>query len=61
MPLIRIEMFEGRSREQKKELVQAVTRETARVLNCGEDAVDIILAEVKREDWATAGTFWSER
>lgn len=61
MPLIRIEMFEGRSREQKKELVQAITRETARVLDCGEDAVDIILAEVKREDWATAGKFWSER
>lgn len=61
MPLIHIELFEGRNREQKKELVQVITKETARVLNCGEDAVDIILAEVKKEDWATAGVFWSER
>lgn len=61
MPLIRIELFEGRSREQKKELVQAITRETVRVLNCGEDAVDVILTDIKREDWATAGVFWSER
>lgn len=61
MPLIRIEMFEGRSREQKKALAETITRETDRILNCGAEAVDIIFTELKREDWATGGVFWSDR
>ncbi len=61
MPFIRIELFEGRSQAQKKDLVESITRETVRALKCDPDAVDIVLREVKREEWATGGTFWSER
>ncbi len=61
MPLIRVEMFEGRSREQKLELMQAITRETARVLAIDEEGVDVIITELKREDWSTGGVPWSER
>ncbi len=61
MPLIRVEMFPGRSAEQKREFAQAVTREAARILQCDPNAVDIIFADIRKEDWATGGTFWSER
>lgn len=61
MPLIRIEMFPGRSMEQKRELAEAITREAARILEVGPDSVDIIFAEIRKEDWATAGKFWSEQ
>ena len=61
MPLIRVEMFPGRSQEQKREFAQAVTREASRILQCEPDSVDIIFAELQKEDWATGGTFWSER
>ena len=61
MPFIHIELFEGRTQEQKKELAQAITRETARVLACPEESVDIIYTDLKRENWATGGRFWSER
>ena len=61
MPTMHIELFAGRSREQKRELVEALTRETCRVLGCEPGAVDIILIDVAREDWATGGKLWSER
>ncbi|CAH0441903.1 4-oxalocrotonate tautomerase [Ralstonia pseudosolanacearum] len=61
MPTFHIEMFEGRSADQKRKLVEEVTRVTCETLGCGPGAVDIIIAEVKREHWATGGVLWSEQ
>ena len=60
MPTMHIELFAGRSPEQKKELVEALTKETCRVLGCDASAVDIILIDVERHNWATGGKMWSE-
>jgi 4-oxalocrotonate tautomerase len=59
--MIRVEMFAGRTPEQKREYVDVVTRETCRILNCKPEDVNIILDEIPRERWATAGKLWSER
>jgi 4-oxalocrotonate tautomerase len=56
-----IKLFEGRTKEIKRELVEALTRETCRVLKCSPESVDIILEDVKKEDWATAGVLWSDK
>lgn len=61
MPTMHIELFEGRSAEKKRELAEALTRETCRVLECEPGAVNIIFTDVKRENWATGGVMWSER
>jgi 4-oxalocrotonate tautomerase len=61
MPLIQVQMFEGRSAEIKREFVEAITRETCRVLKCEPAAVDIILRDVKKSDWASGGVLWSEK
>ena len=61
MPTMHIELFAGRSPEQKKELVEALTRVTCRVLGCDASAVDIILIDVERHNWATGGKMWSEQ
>jgi 4-oxalocrotonate tautomerase len=61
MPTINVQIFEGRSAEQKKKFVEAVTEVTCKTLECGPGAVDIIITEVKRENWATAGKLWSEQ
>lgn len=61
MPLIHVEMFEGRTPEIKREFVEAITRETCRVLKCEPGAVDIIMRDVKKSDWASAGVLWSEK
>ena len=61
MPSIRIDMFEGRSPEVKKQLVEAITQAVVDTLKCSPEAVDIILQEVSRAHWATGGRLWSER
>jgi 4-oxalocrotonate tautomerase len=61
MPTIRVEMFEGRSPEQKKALVKALTQAAVESLDARPEAVDVILYEVKKSDWATAGELWSDR
>lgn len=60
MPTMHIELFAGRSQEQKRELVEGLTRETCRVLGCEPGAVDIVLIDVARENWATGGKLWSD-
>ena len=61
MPTYRIELFEGRTIEQKRKLVEEVTRVTAEVLGSAPESVDIIITDVKRENWATGGKLWSEQ
>ena len=60
MPSYHIEMMEGRTIEQKKKLVEAITRATVDILGSTPDAVDIIITDIKRENWATGGKLWSE-
>ena len=60
MPTYHIEMLEGRTIEQKKKLVEAITRVTVEVLGGSADSVDILITDVKRENWATGGKLWSE-
>ncbi|MFT4067202.1 4-oxalocrotonate tautomerase [Paraburkholderia sp.] len=60
MPTFHIELFEGRTLEQKRQFVEAITRATCESLGVEPNSVDIILTDVKRENWATGGRLWSE-
>jgi 4-oxalocrotonate tautomerase len=55
MPMIRVEMFEGRTTDQKRALAKAVTE--AFVATCGgsPDAVWIVIEDVAKENWAFGG------
>ena len=61
MPLIRVELFEGRTVEQKRALAQELTAAVVRVLGGSPDGVDVIFQDVARHDWATGGTLWSDK
>jgi 4-oxalocrotonate tautomerase len=60
MPTINVQLFEGRTSEQKREFVKAVTQAACSTLACSAESVDIILHEIRREDWATGGKLWSD-
>jgi 4-oxalocrotonate tautomerase len=60
MPTFNVQLFEGRTVEQKRELVKAVTEATCRTLGCKPEAVEIIIQDIKRENWATGGRLWSD-
>jgi 4-oxalocrotonate tautomerase len=61
MPTIRVELFAGRTLEQKRALAAALTEATVRTLGGSADAVDVIFSDVKRSDWATGGQLWSDK
>jgi 4-oxalocrotonate tautomerase len=61
MPTINVQLFEGRSIEQKRAFVKAVTEITVQTLGGTPESVDIIIHECKRENWATAGKLWSDQ
>ena len=50
MPTINVQMFEGRSVEQKRAFVKAVTEAAVTNLKCSADSVDIIISEFKPEN-----------
>ncbi|QDX22523.1 4-oxalocrotonate tautomerase [Pandoraea pnomenusa] len=60
MPTFHVEMFEGRTVEQKRAFVKAVTEAAVTTLGCSPESVDIIISDIKRENWATGGTLWSD-
>jgi 4-oxalocrotonate tautomerase len=55
VPVIQITMSIGRSVEQKRELVNVLTKETARIMKTDEAKVRILIYEVSRENWSNAG------
>jgi 4-oxalocrotonate tautomerase len=61
MPTIRVELFEGRSVEQKRALAQALTEATVRTLGGSADGVDVVFFDIARHDWATGGVLWSDK
>ena len=60
MPLVTIEMYEGRSVEQKKNLVKEVTEAVVRTTGTTEDHVWIIIKDVPKHNWGMKGKLSSE-
>ncbi len=60
MPIVRIELLEGRSMEQKRAAAEAVTRELARTCGCKEESVQVIFSDIAKSEWALNGTLLSD-
>lgn len=60
MPIVRIEMFPGRTHAQKQELARAITEAVANIAHATPEATIVIFQEVAREDWAQAGKLASD-
>ncbi|MEE9325245.1 MAG: tautomerase family protein [Dehalococcoidia bacterium] len=55
MPTIRVEWFEGRTQAQKAELARAITEAVVTIANTTPEAVNIILTDIPKSNWAHAG------
>ncbi|HTD04076.1 4-oxalocrotonate tautomerase [Undibacterium sp.] len=61
MPTINVQMFEGRTLEQKRAFVKAITEAACATLGSSPESVDVIITDVKKEDWATGGVLWADK
>ena len=59
MPVVIVEMWEGRTIEQKKQLVEGITASFAKI-NTPPEAVQIILRDIPKHNWGAGGKLSSE-
>ena len=52
MPHVIIKMYAGRTEEQKKKLVKAITDSIVKIVDADEKYVSITIEDVSPEDWA---------
>jgi len=60
MPMIRVEMFPGRTQEQKAAFARAVTDAFVSICGGTPESVHIVYRDVPRTDWAVAGKLASD-
>jgi 4-oxalocrotonate tautomerase len=61
MPIVHVEMFEGRSVEQKRELVRGITETVARVCGVSADGIHVLINEMSRENWGRGAVLHADR
>lgn len=55
MPIVQIHLFEGRTIDQKRALVDKVTKAVCESVNVTPEHVKIILSDMARHDYAIGG------
>ncbi len=61
MPIVRIELWPGRAREEKNALIRNVTDAVVKSIGCPDQAVEVLLYEVDKSDWAVGGICHADR
>ena len=60
MPIVRIEMWPGRTQSQKADLARVITEAMVDIANTTAEATTVIFEDIARENWATGGVLASE-
>ena len=60
MPIVRVEMWPGRTPAQKAELARRITDAMVTVAHTTPEATIVIFQEVAKEDWAIGGVTVSD-
>ena len=60
MPLVNIKMYEGRSKEQKKEIAKRITEVIHEVVDVSEEYIWIVFEDIPKRAMAIAGKFGDE-
>jgi 4-oxalocrotonate tautomerase len=60
MPIVQVSVWEGISPENKKKIVEGITK-VFENLGLPKEAVEIVIYEAAKSNWATGGQLHSER
>jgi 4-oxalocrotonate tautomerase len=61
MPIIRVKMFKGRRRDQKRALVKELTEAFVRTCGGKPDGLQIVITDVEKGDWGGGGELMADR
>jgi 4-oxalocrotonate tautomerase len=60
MPIVRVEMWTGRTKAQKQELARAITEAVCNIAHTTPEATIVVFEHIDKEDWAQAGRLASD-
>ena len=60
MPIVRVGMWTGRTKQQKADLARAITDAMVNIANTSPEHTIIIFEDIQREDWAENGRLSDE-
>ena len=60
MPTVHVQLFKGRTAEQKRAAAVAITEAVVKTLGANAATVDVVFHDIERHDWATGGVLWSD-
>ena len=60
MPIVRVEMWTGRTTAQKKELARVITDAMVNIAHTTPEATIVVFEDVSQENWAQSGVLASE-
>lgn len=55
MPVVKIDMWEGRTEKQKEKLIKSVSNAIANVLDISEEHITVIINDVPKINWGLKG------
>jgi 4-oxalocrotonate tautomerase len=60
MPIINVEIFPGRTRDEKRQLARRFTDSMVTICGAKPEAVHVLFREIDTADWAKAGELFSD-
>ena len=60
MPIVRVEMWPGRTHAQKQELARVITEVVCNIAHTTPEATIVMFEDVAKENWAQAGVLASD-
>lgn len=61
MPMIKVDILEGRPDEMKRELAERLTQALSDVMDLSPEATHVIIEEHARANWAIGGVRFSDK
>ncbi len=61
MPVVTVQLWEGRTLDQKRALVKAITEAMVEHAGAKPDGLHVILQEIPRENWGRGGVLGVDR
>lgn len=60
MPIVRVEMWTGRTHAQKQELARVITEAIVNIAQTTPEATIVVFEDVAKENWAQGGVLASD-
>lgn len=61
MPVVNVKMLEGRTADQKRQLVAAITESMASICHADPELTMVIIEDIPKDHWARGGIMLEDR